>query len=119
MVKPSLGGCHGGLGVVLGSGKLMLLFTWQCFAPEGPHLPSMWVRFLYCFDSFWRWLCWPSISKGKMKESVMLRCLDELFEKTKVKPKDVGVLVVNGPSDIWITYEVLFFSFVFSFFNVY
>lgn len=28
-------------------------------------------------------------------EAVMFGCLDELFEKTKVKPKDVGVLVVN------------------------
>jgi 3-ketoacyl-CoA synthase len=28
-------------------------------------------------------------------EEVMFGCLDELFEKTKVKPKDIGVLVVN------------------------
>lgn len=28
-------------------------------------------------------------------EQVMYGCLDELFEKTKIKPKDVGVLVVN------------------------
>jgi 3-ketoacyl-CoA synthase len=28
-------------------------------------------------------------------EAVVFGCLDELFEKTKVKPKDIGVLVVN------------------------
>jgi 3-ketoacyl-CoA synthase len=28
-------------------------------------------------------------------ETVMFGCLDELFEKTKVKPKEIGVLIVN------------------------
>lgn len=31
----------------------------------------------------------------KESEDVMFGCLDELFEKTGVKPKDIGILVVN------------------------
>ncbi|KAG0568627.1 hypothetical protein M758_6G031300 [Ceratodon purpureus] len=38
----------------------------------------------------------PSMKAAREEaELVMFGCLDELFEKTKIKPKDVGVLVVN------------------------
>jgi 3-ketoacyl-CoA synthase len=38
----------------------------------------------------------PSMKLAREEaEAVMFGCLDELFEKTKVKPKDIGVLVVN------------------------
>lgn len=39
----------------------------------------------------------PSMKAAREESSaVMFGCLDELFEKTKIKPKDVGVLVVNS-----------------------
>lgn len=38
----------------------------------------------------------PSMKEGRAEaELVMFGALDELFEKTKVRPKDVGILVVN------------------------
>ncbi|CAM6024841.1 unnamed protein product [Sphagnum balticum] len=38
----------------------------------------------------------PSMKAARLEaETVMYGCLDELFEKTKVKPKEIGVLVVN------------------------
>ncbi|XP_024395139.1 3-ketoacyl-CoA synthase 4 [Physcomitrium patens] len=38
----------------------------------------------------------PSMKAAREEaEQVMFGCLDELFEKTSIKPKDVGILVVN------------------------
>ncbi|CAI5473418.1 unnamed protein product [Closterium sp. Yama58-4] len=39
---------------------------------------------------------YPSLAGSRLEaEMVMFACLDELFKKTGVKPRDVGVLVVN------------------------
>ncbi|KAH8954975.1 hypothetical protein BDL97_08G109800 [Sphagnum fallax] len=38
----------------------------------------------------------PSMRAARVEaETVVYGCLDELFEKTKVKPKEIGVLIVN------------------------
>jgi len=38
----------------------------------------------------------PSMKAARVEaETVVYACLDELFEKTKVKPKEIGVLIVN------------------------
>ena len=55
----------GGLSVV---GLVLVSFTWRCFAHEGPRLPLAWARFSFCFQSIWRWLCWPSVSKEEEEE---------------------------------------------------
>ena len=72
----SFGGL-GGLGVILGwwggggpwfdgfgglslVGFDLVLFTWWCFAPEGPRLPLVRARFIYSFIQ-WRW---PGLASG-------------------------------------------------------
>ena len=79
VVKPSLEGNLGSMGLVLGmwGGRgpwfagsrgmslarvgFLLLFTWQCFTFEDSHLPSVWTRF-HVFNSFWHWPCWHYVS---------------------------------------------------------
>ena len=56
------GGCPVG-------GFSLVTFTWRCYAPEGPRLPSVWAR-LFPFLQFTlsALACWPSVSKKKEKK---------------------------------------------------
>ena len=46
----------------------LFLFMWQYLAPEGPRLPSVRTRYVLGFNSSWRSVCWPSVSKKTIKK---------------------------------------------------
>jgi hypothetical protein len=96
----------------------LALIMWQCFAPEGSHLPPVRVRFSFCFYSSWHWLV-GLLSKKNLnlkKKTFLLQTASELLQLGPRPQEHACSMMVTGyvlgPSIVLWCYWYVYIQYV-------